>query len=761
MRLNITLVFLFFVFFIQNINAQKPSAEERSVQLSAVTQTSPPQIQLKWKADSGASKYVVYRKALTDSNWGDPIIQLPGNATSYTDNNVVVGVGYEYAFFKEDFAPRIDVVCVDPGTEVKFTINDMYGVGLCCSFGHGYYEIQNCNTLVGSGNDFGFMDEVVFTACNDGSGCSEIYITVKTDMFENSNSWTIRNNQNGAVLASSGSVGSFLKPRPEYGFIYAGIELPAIEERGRILLLVENSLTASLINKIQDLELDYIKDGWKVSKEYINPSETVTDVKATIVDVYNQHSDLKAIFILGHIPIPFSGDIFPDTHSELRGSYAADVYYGEMNGVWTDQTVNNTSAIFDIYHNIPNDGKFDQSAIPTGVVELQVGRVDFSNMPAFSASETTLIQQYLNKNHAFKHRQIKPERRALVDDNFQQSFAAPAASGYRNFSTMFGADNIVQADYFTTLKNESYLWSYGCGGGSIVSSEGIGTTEDFSNSSLKSIFTMLFGSQFGNWAYTDDFLRAPLASGFTLTNCWAGNPPWTLHHMAMGYNIGYSLLKTQNESNQLYLGNGPQLVHVALMGDPTLRMHMVQPPSNLQLATVNNKIQLSWTAPNDETVAGYYIYRANALDGDFVRINSTAVIGTSFKDEFPMQGKNIYMVKTLKLENSASGSYYNLSLGIMKNTNIDLINNTDDISQQNISVFPNPATEKIIISFRPLETEDLNLKLVDALGRVIFTKEIKKNTPSEEVNISEFPTGIYFVNIKGKNKEWTKQIVIE
>ncbi len=738
-----------------------PSAEERSVQLSATTQSSPPQIQLNWKADIGASKYVVYRKSLTDTAWGNPIALLDGDATSYIDNNVSVGLGYEYAFFKEDFAPRIDTVCVDAGTEVKFTINDMYGVGLCCSFGHGYYEIKNCDLIVGTGNDFGMTDEVIFTACNDGSDCSEVYVTVKTDMFENSNSWTLKNNQTGTQIASSGSVGSFIKARPEYGFIYAGIELPAIEARGRVLLLVDNSLTASLSNEIEELELDYIKDGWNVSTEYVSSMESVTEVKATIQDIYNQNNDLKAVFILGHIPIPFSGDIYPDTHFEYRGSYAADVYYGEMNGSWTDETVDNTSAVFDIYHNTPNDGKFDQSSIPTGVVELQVGRVDFFEMSAFNESETMLIQQYLNKSHAFRNRDINPQRRALIDDNFQQAFAAPAASGYRNFASMFGADNIVQADYFTTLEEESYLWSYGCGSGSIISSAGVGTTEDFSNSSLQSIFTMLFGSQFGNWAYPNDFLRAPLASGSTLTSCWAGNPPWTLHHMAMGHTIGYSLLKTQNESNELYLGNGPQLVHVALMGDPTLRMHMVQPPSNLQFTTIDNTIELNWSAPTDETVAGYYIYRSNAVDGNFSRINPTTVTGTSFTDVLPLEGSNVYMVKSLKLENSASGSYYNLSLGTMGNTDFEFMTNTEEINRQAISVFPNPTKEKITIEFVQVNDEELNLELIDALGRIIISKKIKKNASSEELSFEKLSKGIYFLKINGEQKEWLERIVLE
>jgi len=48
------------------------------------------------------------------------------------------------------------------------------------------------------------------------------------------------------------------------------------------------------------------------------------------------------------------------------------------------------------------DGKFDQDTIP-GPVQLAVGRVDLSRMPAFEADETTLLRQYLNRNHAWRH----------------------------------------------------------------------------------------------------------------------------------------------------------------------------------------------------------------------------------------------------------------------------------------------------------------------------------------------------------------------
>lgn len=647
----------------------QPSAQERAVQLSATTQVSPPQINLQWKADNGATEYVVYRKALNDTNWGNPIATLPGNATSYVDANVQVGVGYEYAFFKEDFSYYEKTVCVPAGTPVKFTINDSNGIGLCCSFGNGFYELKNCNTTVAYGDEFGSSESTNFTVCNDGSGCSEIYITIKPSMIDNSTYWSLQNTSTGQIIDSDGAPGNFLRPRPEYGFIYAGIELPPIEDRGRILLVVENDLVTPLANEISELEMDFIKDGWRVSTINVDRNDPVGNVHSAIQNVYNANADLKSVLLLGHVPVAYSGSIFPDTHTENEGAYPADVFYGEMDGTWTDNIVNTTAPFLPIYHNVPGDGKFDQNVPPSGVVELQIGRVDFFNMPAFGQTEVQLVQQYLNKNHQFKTRQINPTRRALMDDNIGQTIGAPAATGYRNFSTMFGVNNIVETDYFSTMNNQSYLWSYGAGSGDANSAAGIGTTNDFVNSNLQNVFTLLFGSQFGNWAFGNSFLRAPLASGQTLVSCYAGNPPFSLHTMSMGYTIGDGLLATQNNPNDIYLPYGPGLVSTALMGDPTLRMFMVEPPSNLQVSNNSNSVSLSWNAPTNETIVGYNIYRASSINGTFQKINNSTITGTSFSDISPLSGDNFYLVKTLKLETTGSGTYYNLSLGILGNTN--------------------------------------------------------------------------------------------
>ena len=664
---------LIFVFFswLQIGHTQAPTPQERSVQVSATTQVSPPQITLNWVEDSGAPQYVIHRKGLNDTNWGSPIATLSGTSTSYTDNNVQVGIGYEYAIFKEDFNPRVDIVCFSPGTPIEFTVYDQFGIGLCCSFGQGFYEVKNCGNVVAYGDDFGSSETTNFTTCNDGNGCSEITVTVKPDMIENSTYWIMKNAQTGQQIANGGSLNAFIKPRPEYGFIYAGIDLPAVEDRGRILLVIENDLQSPLVNEIGQLKLDLIKDGWRVDIRYVDKDDAVTSVHSVIKNVYNQNSDLNAVFLLGNIPVPFSGSMYPDTHVENEGAYPADVYYGEMNGTWTDNNVNTTSPFLPIYHNVPGDGKFDQNFPPSGVVELQVGRVDLSDMSSFADSEIELIRKYLVKNHDFKTKAFNPQRRGLVDDNFNQSIAAPAASGYRNFATMFGANNVVDADYFSTMSSQSYLWSYACGSGNANSMSGVGSVNDFVSSDLKTVFTMMFGSQLGNWEFSNAMMKAPLASGQTLANCWAGNPPWALHHMSMGYNIGYSLLQTQNNINDEYLPAGPALTHTSLLGDPSLRMHMVRMPTNVQLTANNNSVNLSWSNPSETNVVGYNIYRASDIDGVFTKINSTPINGNTFVDNAPFSGTNVYQVKTVKLETSGSGTYNNLSLGALKDINFN------------------------------------------------------------------------------------------
>ena len=178
---NISLLTVLLLFFALTVQSQ--SARERSVEVSAVVQESPPQITFTWTPDPGVSTYQIYKKSYGASDWGTAIAVIPSIQNTFVDANVAVGEAYEYAFFKKAYEPVKDTICVPAGTEVKFSLNDMYGIGLCCNFGFGYYQIEACEELVAEGDDFGFSDEVVFTVCDDGASCTEVIITVAPICF--------------------------------------------------------------------------------------------------------------------------------------------------------------------------------------------------------------------------------------------------------------------------------------------------------------------------------------------------------------------------------------------------------------------------------------------------------------------------------------------------------------------------------------------------------------------------------------------------
>ena len=345
-------------------------------------------------------------------------------------------------------------------------------------------------------------------------------------------------------------------------------------------------------------------------------------------------------------------------------------YYSCVGGIggWTD-TGTDILGSYTANQNSPGDGKWAPILIPSPAM-LQLGRVDFYNMPSFSATEVQMMNNYLARDQKYKMDSLNIIHRSLISDNFGYfGGEAFAANGWRNFPPLVGRDSVEVIPFISSLATSSYQWAYGCGGGSFTSAGGIGATTDFAANPVNGIFVMLFGSYFGDWNVQDDFLRAPLcASTPALTNCWAGRPNWFFHHMALGENIGYSALLAQNNAG-LYqpTGYGNQFIHVALMGDLSLRTDYINPISNLVVtAPLTGGALLTWVLSPDPAVIGYYVYRADSVYGYYQRLNTTMLTSTTttYHDLTSTAGLKYYMVRPVKLQSTPSGGYYNLGIGI-------------------------------------------------------------------------------------------------
>src|SRR5205814_3835118 len=292
-----------------------------------------------------------------------------------------------------------------------------------------------------------------------------------------------------------------------YGYVQSGINVPLLENRGKVVLVVDRTYAAQLASELNRLQQDLVGDGWTVLRHDVGRSDSVVSVKNLIKADYNADpSNVKGVFLFGHVPVPYLGQLNPDGHAEHVGAWPADVYYGDMDGNWTDNSINfRQSANTDPadaarLSNVPGDGKFDQTTIPSAV-ELQVARVDLANMPGRLSSggtptfpsEQELLRQYLNKDHKFRHKLMTGRRRGVVADYFGvRNGEAFAASAYRNFAPFFGASDIdnlnlinndTQGVWVPALKANDCLWAHGSGAGSDNSVSGLGNPGNYNSTS--------------------------------------------------------------------------------------------------------------------------------------------------------------------------------------------------------------------------------------------------------------------------------------
>ena len=452
------------------------------------------------------------------------------------------------------------------------------------------------------------------------------------------------------------------------GYLLAGYEVP-VRSLGKVLVAIDSSYTKALSVEIAEYLDQLTREGWTPVRKSFLRSDTVTRVKSWFESEYKKDTaGVKAILLLGRIPVPYSGNFRPDAHPEHTGAWPADLYYGSFTIQWLDASVNNTSAARSNNHNTVGDGKFDLSRYNTSLtlpsaaqkVELPVGRIDLYNMDGFSVNDTLLVKRYLRKNLAFRRGQFKPMNRGLIDDNFGYfNTEAFASGGFRNFS-VHSADSVFERDYLTEMRKNSYLCSYGCGSGIYTAASGVASSGDFVSDSLLNPFTLTFGSYYGDWDNQDNFLRAPLASrGWGLVSVWSGRPYWLMHTTALGEPLFSAVLRTYNSYPDYNTASQYSGVHVALMGDPTLKVYPVSQINNVKvISTCSHALKsfIRWDATGDNADSIFIEIQKN---GSWQKLAVAGSSDTAFRLDFDT-GTYLISVRPKKLMKSASGTWWDL-----------------------------------------------------------------------------------------------------
>lgn len=474
------------------------------------------------------------------------------------------------------------------------------------------------------------------------------------------------------------------------GYVQAGTTRTGrmLETRRKVLIIADQGASTTLSLELARLSDDLRREGWTVAIATTSQNTTPRSIKTEIIlPAWRDTTTgkLTHVILIGDIPYAMSGGFStkggipnPDYHPEHGGAWASDAYYADAEtspGVdaeyqWTDQFVDlpgpaEPDRIQN--RNVPGDGKFDQSLIPTDL-ELCVGRVDMRDLPVFGTSTTDrareyeLLRRYLDRNHQYRTRAFEPPQRALIDDNFglfarvdddMRIIEAFASSGYRSFAPIVGADSIFEGDWIfnaqsprRSLDSTPSLFAYGCGGGGYEHCSGVAEVADFTKNPLNAVFTLLFGSYFADVNSTNNIMRAALAAdGWVLTCGWSGRPHWFLHPLADGATIGECQRLSANNAGT-YVGGtvedlvtglfapfsiGERNIHILLLGDPTLTLQgpVIGGDLIVQELAETGETYLSWrTFPQ----ASYLIEAGPSIDRPLTVVD-TVMAGTRLMAE--------------------------------------------------------------------------------------------------------------------------------
>ena len=165
----------------------------------------------------------------------------------------------------------------------------------------------------------------------------------------------------------------------------------------------------------------------------------------------------------------------------------------------------------------------------------------------------------------------------------------------------------------------------------------------------------------------------------------------------------------------------------------------------------NKSVQINWATASEEN--NEYFSLEHSTDGiNFREIDQQAGAGNSTET-------NIY---SYTHKDVANGLHYYRLLQVDYDGAFEY---SDIVTAQvrgdkgDVFVMPNPASNDILIQTKVPFTKDADFQILNMQGQVVLTNVLRKGTTELELNISDFPIGIYYLQLFAGNEVIMKKII--
>lgn len=164
---------------------------------------------------------------------------------------------------------------------------------------------------------------------------------------------------------------------------------------------------------------------------------------------------------------------------------------------------------------------------------------------------------------------------------------------------------------------------------------------------------------------------------------------------------------------------------------------------------VNGGYNLIWDAYEGFDYKSFKIYRGTSA-GDMALLSQIQGNLFSYTDKTAPAGTVVYGIEVVKTSTKKSKEK------LMSMSNIVLVGNATSISgfeKDEISVYPNPATEYVIINCQ--SSQEIDIRVFDIKGKQVLQQRLT----NKRIDLNSLESGVYFINISTQNKNGTLKLI--
>ena len=186
-------------------------------------------------------------------------------------------------------------------------------------------------------------------------------------------------------------------------------------------------------------------------------------------------------------------------------------------------------------------------------------------------------------------------------------------------------------------------------------------------------------------------------------------------------------------------------VQQLLVTEPPLPVGLI----SYKASAEGNAAKLEWKTSSEQNNKSFIVYRSGE-DKAFLKLSEVQGKGTTstassyvFYDKQPLKGNNYYRLVQVDLDG--------------KPTELGERALSFELSVQGVQLYPNPTKGEAILSFAAGKYTKLTVSSVE--GKVLNIIPLKLQDDNVQINLAQYPVGVYFVRLMGINENITKKVI--